>query len=281
MVDTTPSFIKEMPDALKQPVIKLEVKDLGVTYVGRDGTSIEAVRQAELAVLDKPGVGEIVVLLGPSGCGKSTVLKCIAGLIAPTRGEVWVGGVKVEGVGRDRGMVFQQYTSFGWLSVRDNVAYGLKLAGVPPRERKEQVDHYLNLVGLYEYGHLFPKSLSGGMKQRVAIARTLINKPKLLLMDEPFGALDPHTRWEMQTLILDISRQEDNTIVLVTHDVSEAVYVADTCYVLAPRPTRILHRVDVPFFAERNAALKAAPEFRAIEKQLLDMLYGSAQGTAG
>ena len=275
-----PSFIKNAPAALKQPVIKLEIKDLGVTYIGRDGSSIEAVRQADIAVLDKPGVGEIIVLLGPSGCGKSTVLKCVAGLIAPSRGEVLVGSVKVEGVGRDRGMVFQQYTSFGWLSVRENVEYGLKLAGVPPKERQEQVDHYLQLVGLLEYAKLYPKSLSGGMKQRVAIARTLINRPKLLLMDEPFGALDPHTRWEMQTMILDISRKEDNTIVLVTHDVSEAVYVADTCYVMAPRPTRVLHRVDVPYFSQHNAALKAAPEFRAVEKQLLDMLYGSAQGSS-
>src|SRR5256885_293407 len=192
-----------------------------------------------LEVPDKPGVGEIIVLLGPSGCGKSTILKCVAGLLRPTRGKVLVSGEPVDGVGRDRGMVFQQYTSFGWLTIRQNVEYGLRIAGVPSSDRTAEVDKYLHLVGLHEFANEYPKSLSGGMKQRVAIARTLINHPKLVLMDEPFGALDPQTRWEMQTTILDIARKEDNTIVLVTHDVSEAVYVADTCYVMAPRPTKV------------------------------------------
>ncbi|MCC6807631.1 MAG: ABC transporter ATP-binding protein [Deltaproteobacteria bacterium] len=258
--------------------MKLEVKDLGVTYVRSDGQATEAVRDMDLEVPDKPGVGEVIVLLGPSGCGKSTVLKAIAGLLRPTKGTIKVGGVLVESVGADRGMVFQQYTSFGWLTVRDNVAYGLKLKGVPEAERKDRVDHYLKLVQLQDYGAYYPKQLSGGMKQRVAIARTLINRPKLLLMDEPFGALDPQTRWDMQTLILDIAHKEDNTIVLVTHDVSEAVYVADHCYVLDRRPTRVLHKVDVPVFGQRNAALKAAPEFRAVEKQLLDLVYSKGPG---
>jgi NitT/TauT family transport system ATP-binding protein len=253
--------------------LKLEVKDLGVTFVRSDGQTTEAVRDFALEVVDKPGVGEVIVMLGPSGCGKSTVLKAIAGLLRPTKGFIKSGGAPVETVGADRGMVFQQYTSFGWLTVRQNVEYGLKLKGVPPAERKDRVDHYLKLVQLQDYGNYYPKQLSGGMKQRVAIARTLINKPALLLMDEPFGALDPQTRWDMQTLILDIARKEDNTIVLVTHDVSEAVYVADTCYVLDRRPTRVLHRVDVPEFHERSAALKAAPEFRAVEQKLLDMVY--------
>jgi len=257
---------------------RLLLKDLGVTYIGSQGEPIEAVKGCEVEVPDKPGVGEIVVLLGPSGCGKSTILKCIAGLLRPTHGLVTVSGVPVEGVGRDRGMVFQAYTSFGWLTVRENVEYGLKLAGVPGHQRREQSDKYLKMVGLYDFADQYPKSLSGGMKQRVAIARTLINKPKLVLMDEPFGALDPHTRWEMQTTLLDISRTEDNTIVLVTHDVSEAVYVADTCYVMSPRPTKVLHRVDVPYFGTRSAALKAAPEFRAVEKQLLDLLYAEKVG---
>jgi ABC-type nitrate/sulfonate/bicarbonate transport system ATPase subunit len=258
--------------------LKLEVKDLGVTYVRSDGQATEAVRGMSLEVPDKPGVGEVVVLLGPSGCGKSTVLKAIAGLLRPTNGFVKTSNKLVETVGRDRGMVFQQYTSFGWLTVRQNVEYGLKLQGVSASERKDKVDHYLKLVQLQDYGSYYPKQLSGGMKQRVAIARTLINRPALLLMDEPFGALDPQTRWDMQTLILDISKKEDNTIVLVTHDVSEAVYVADTCYVLDRRPTKVLHRVDVPSFAERNAALKAAPEFRAVEKQLLDLVYQKGPG---
>ena len=255
--------------------IKLEIKDLDVVYIGTNGDQIHAVAGANLQILNKPEVGEIAVLLGPSGCGKSTILKAVAGLLRPTKGEVRVCGNLVDGVGRDRGMVFQQYTSFAWRTIRENVAYGLELAGEKPNVIKERVDHYLELVGLKDFAKQYPKELSGGMKQRVAIARTLINRPALVLMDEPFGALDPQTRWEMQSLILDISKQEDNTIVLVTHDVSEAVYVADTCYVLARRPTHVLHRVEVPHFAERSAALKAAPEFRAVEKELLDMLYAT------
>ena len=252
---------------------RLRIADLGITYIDRNGIPTEAVKEISLDILDKPNIGEIVVFLGPSGCGKSTLLKAVAGILPPTRGEILVDGEPVTDVGRDRGMVFQAYTSFAWLTVRDNVEYGLRLRGVPKNERREQSDKYLQSVGLMDFADRYPKDLSGGMKQRVAIARTLINKPKLVLMDEPFGALDPQTRWGMQSLLLDVSRTEDNTILFVTHDISEAVYLADTIYVLAPRPTRILHRIDVPFFANRDMALKSAPEFRAVEKQLLDLLY--------
>jgi NitT/TauT family transport system ATP-binding protein len=252
---------------------KLRVADLSVTYVGRNGLRTEAVRDVSFDIADKPGHGEIVVFLGPSGCGKSTILKTVAGLLAPTQGQVLVDGEPVTSVGRDRGMVFQAYTSFGWLTVRENVEYGLKLHGVPARERHEQSERYLHAVGLHEFADRFPKELSGGMKQRVAIARTLINRPRLVLMDEPFGALDPQTRWGMQGLLLDVSKTEDNTILFVTHDVSEAVYLADTVYVLSSRPARILHKLDVPSFGERDFSLKSAPEFRAVEKRLLDLLY--------
>jgi ABC-type nitrate/sulfonate/bicarbonate transport system ATPase subunit len=261
----TPQHAATMP--------KLRVSRLSVTYVDRSGRETEAVRDVSFEILNKPGVGEIVVFLGPSGCGKSTILKAVAGLLAPTQGEILVDGEPVTGVGRDRGMVFQAYTSFGWLTVRDNVEYGLRLQGVPQKERRERSDHYLKAVGLDEFADRYPKDLSGGMKQRVAIARTLINRPRLVLMDEPFGALDPQTRWGMQSLLLDVARTEDNTTLFVTHDVSEAVYLADAVYVLSSRPARILHRVDVPYFAERNAELKSSAEFRAVEKQLLDLLY--------
>jgi len=252
---------------------RLRIADLGITYIDRSGNPTEAVKEISLDILDKPGIGEIVVFLGPSGCGKSTLLKAVAGILPPTRGEILVDGEPVVDVGRDRGMVFQAYTSFAWLTVRDNVEYGLRLRGVHASERREQSDKYLRSVGLIDFADRYPKDLSGGMKQRVAIARTLINKPKLVLMDEPFGALDPQTRWGMQSLLLDVSRTEDNTILFVTHDVSEAVYLADSIYVLAPRPTHILHRVDVPYFANRDMALKSAPEFRKVEKELLDLLY--------
>jgi len=255
---------------------KLRIKDLGVTYIDRHGRSTEAVREVSLDIIDKPGIGEVVVFLGPSGCGKSTILKSVAGLLPPTRGEVLVEGQPVTGVGRDRGMVFQAYTSFGWLTVRENVEYGLRLRSMPRDERRKLSDKYLKSVGLDEFADHYPKDLSGGMKQRVAIARTLINQPKLVLMDEPFGALDPQTRWGMQSLLLDVSRSEDNTILFVTHDVSEAVYLADTIYVLAPRPTHILHRIDVPFFANRDIGLKSSTEFRNVEKKLLELLYSPA-----
>jgi NitT/TauT family transport system ATP-binding protein len=253
---------------------KLRVNDLCVTYIGRDGNETEAVRHVSFEIEDKPDCGEIVVFLGPSGCGKSTILKSVAGLLKPTSGTIHVNNELVDDVGPDRGMVFQAYTSFGWLTVRENVEYGLKLRGVAKSERSKQVDRYLKAVGLHEFGNRYPKDLSGGMKQRVAIARTLINNPRVVLMDEPFGALDPQTRWGMQGLLLDVSRSEDNTTLFVTHDVSEAVYLGDTVYVLSSRPATILHRVDVPFFANRDIGLKSSDEFRSVEKRLLDLLHG-------
>jgi len=260
------------PD-LKAKNPKLRLSGVCVTYIGRDGHDTEAVRDVSFEIEDRPGVGEIVVFLGPSGCGKSTILKAVAGLLPPTKGTVHVGGELVKGVGRDRGMVFQAYTSFGWLTVRENVEYGLRLRGVAPKERSERADKYLSAVGLADFANRYPKDLSGGMKQRVALARTLINQPRLVLMDEPFGALDPQTRWGMQGLLLDIARAEDNTTIFITHDVSEAVYLADTVYVLSARPARILHRVNVPAFANREISLKSSAEFRAVERQLLDLLY--------
>jgi len=253
---------------------KLQVDDLSVTYLSKTGDPVPAVKDVTFNVLDKPGVGEIVVFLGPSGCGKSTILKCLAGLLEPTKGRMAIDGQDISGTSRDRGMVFQTYTSFAWLTVLGNVEYGMKLAGVDAKEREARAMEALTQVGLAEYARRYPKELSGGQKQRVAIARTLVNRPRLLLMDEPFGALDPNTRWGMQSLILDISRKVDNTILFVTHDVSEAVYVADTVFVLSSRPAQILHRVDVPVFTERDLALKQTQKFREVEGQLLEMLHG-------
>ncbi len=254
--------------------LKLSVKNLSVTYIGRDGEKTEAVRDVSFDVTDKPDSGEIIVFLGPSGCGKSTILKSIAGLIQPTKGECFVDGKLITDVGRDRGMVFQAYTSFAWLTVRKNVEYGLKLQGIEKEKRRELSQKILEEVGLAEFAERYPKDLSGGMKQRVAIARTLINNPRVVLMDEPFGALDPQTRWGMQSLLLKISKNENNTIIFVTHDVSEAVYLADTAYVLSKRPAQIIEKVDVPMFPVKDITLKSSAEFRAVENQLLQMLYG-------
>ena len=262
------------PDAQDQGELpKLDVRNLCVTYRSKKGEDVEAVRDVSFKIRNKPGVGEIVVFLGPSGCGKSTILKCLAGLIEPTAGELLLDGKPIKGVSKERGMVFQAYTSFAWLTVLENVAYGLRLQGVGRKVAHEAAMQYVEAVGLADSANLYPKQLSGGMKQRVAIARTLLNKPKLLLMDEPFGALDPHTRWEMQGLIIDISRKEDNTILFVTHDVSEAVYIADTVLVMTPRPCQVLSRTEVPVFTYRDPTLKSSPEFREVERHLLDQLY--------
>jgi NitT/TauT family transport system ATP-binding protein len=254
---------------------KLEIKDLFISYTDRQGRTVQAVEDVSLTVANKPGVGELAVFLGPSGCGKSTVLKAVAGLLRPDSGEVLVDGQPVSGPGRDRGMVFQSYTSFAWRTVRQNVEYGLELRGVPAAQRRQQALALVEQVGLKDFADALPRQLSGGMKQRVAIARTLANTPRLVLMDEPFGALDPQTRWGMQTLILDVLGSQDNTVLFVTHDVSEAVYLADVIFVLSHRPARVLHRLDVPSFKERDPRVKQSEAFKRVEAQVLELLQAS------
>lgn len=280
MAESNASGATPVASQPKLPAVtpKLAVENVSVTYISRDGDRVHAVDDVSFTITDKPGVGEIVVILGPSGCGKSTLLKCIAGLHKPDQGRVRVDNKVVDGPSRERGMVFQQYTSFAWLTVQRNVEYGLRLHGVPAAERHAKAQKVLEQVGLADFARRYPKALSGGMKQRVAIARTLVNEPRLVLMDEPFGALDPQTRWSMQSLILDISRRLDNTIVFVTHDVSEAVYLADTIFILSQRPAKILHRIEVPHFTERTPALKQTDQFRRLENQVLDLLHGQAGG---
>ncbi|MEW5739965.1 MAG: ABC transporter ATP-binding protein [Myxococcota bacterium] len=254
---------------------KLELKDLFISYTDRKGRTVQAVEDVNLTVANKPGHGELAVFLGPSGCGKSTILKAVAGLLTPDSGQVLVDGQPVGGTGRDRGMVFQSYTHFAWRTVRQNVEYGLELQGIDAAERKKVSLGLIEQVGLKDFADHLPRQLSGGMKQRVAIARTLANKPKLILMDEPFGALDPQTRWGMQTLILDVLRTQDNTVLFVTHDVSEAVYLADVIFVLSHRPARVLHRIEVPYFKERDAKVKQSEAFKRVENHVLDLLHES------
>jgi NitT/TauT family transport system ATP-binding protein len=254
---------------------KLELKDLFISYTDRQGRTVQAVEDVNLTVANKPGIGELAVFLGPSGCGKSTILKAVCGLLTPDSGQVLVDGKKVEGTGRDRGMVFQSYTSFAWRTVRQNVEYGLELQGIDKAERKKLALAIIEQVGLKDFADALPKQLSGGMKQRVAIARTLVNKPRLILMDEPFGALDPQTRWGMQSLILDVLRTEDNTVLFVTHDVAEAVYLADVIFVLSHRPAKVLHRIEVPFFDSREIGVKQSAEFKRVENHVLDLLHAS------
>jgi NitT/TauT family transport system ATP-binding protein len=254
-------------------VPKLELKNLSMSYTDRKGRTVHAVDDVSLSVANKPGTGELAVFLGPSGCGKSTILKAVAGLIEPDFGEVLIDGVAVKGTGRDRGMVFQSYTSFAWRTVRQNVEYGLELQGLAADERKARSMKLIEQVGLKDFADSLPRQLSGGMKQRVAIARTLANQPKVILMDEPFGALDPQTRWGMQSLILDVLRTQDNSVLFVTHDVSEAIYLADVIFVLSHRPAKVLHRLEVPFFASREPSVKQSAEFQRVEAQVLDLLH--------
>jgi NitT/TauT family transport system ATP-binding protein len=254
-------------------VPKLELRNVSMSYTDRKGRTVHAVDDVSLSMANKPGVGELAVFLGPSGCGKSTILKAVAGLQVPDFGEVLIDGKAVSGTGRDRGMVFQSYTSFAWRTVRQNVEYGLELQGMDAPARKARSLKLIEQVGLKDFADALPRQLSGGMKQRVAIARTLANEPKVILMDEPFGALDPQTRWGMQSLILDVLRRQDNTVLFVTHDVSEAVYLADVIFVLSHRPAKVLHRLEVPFFPSREPAVKQSAEFQRVEAQVLDLLH--------
>jgi NitT/TauT family transport system ATP-binding protein len=182
---------------------------------------------------------EITSFIGPSGCGKTTMLRMIAGLEHPTRGRLSVYGKPIEGPGPDRGMVFQAYTSFPWLTARKNIEYGMKIMRVPRAERTAKAEEFLRLVHLEEFADAYPASLSGGMKQRVAIARTLAQSPEVLLMDEPFGALDAQVRWEMQEMMVEIIERERKTVITVTHDIQEAIYLADRIVFFTRTPGRI------------------------------------------
>lgn len=212
--------------------------------------------------------GEFITLVGPSGCGKSTMLNLIGGLLNPTSGSVTVKGAPVRGPGPDRGVIFQQYALFPWLTARQNVEFGLRLQGVPRSQRAERAQHYLELVGLGDFGNALPKELSGGMKQRCAIARAYAVHPAVLLMDEPFGALDALTRVQMQDDLLATWQEERRTIVFITHDVDEAVYLASRVVVMSPRPGRIHDIVDVNLPYPRTEEMRLSPEFAEIRARV-------------
>lgn len=223
--------------------------------------------------------GEFITLVGPSGCGKSTVLNLIAGLLMPTSGDVLVDGRRVTGPGPDRGVIFQQYALFPWLTVQQNVEFGLRLQKLGREEREERARHYLRLVGLQDFGRALPKELSGGMKQRCAIARAYAVNPSLLLMDEPFGALDALTRVQMQDELLGTWQQERKTVVFITHDVDEAVYLASRVVVMSPRPGRISEIIDVPLPYPRNEELRLSPEFAEIRARVWRGVHHRDGGT--
>ncbi|MBI2887606.1 MAG: ABC transporter ATP-binding protein, partial [Chloroflexi bacterium] len=208
-------------------------------------------------------------LVGPSGCGKTTLLNLVAGLEQPSQGEALLGGQPVRGPGPDRAMVFQEYALFPWLTVEQNVDFGLRHTGVPRLRRRELVAQYLDLVGLHDFSRARPHQLSGGMQQRVALARALALSPKVLLMDEPFAAVDAQTRNRMQAELLEVWSKERTTVVFVTHNVDEAVYLADRILVLTPRPGRLLNPLSVELPRPRR---RTSPEFNQVREAVLELL---------
>lgn len=243
----------------------VEFRGVTKTY-GEGPKAYTAIKDVSFVVDDKPDHGEFVAILGPSGCGKSTILRMIAGLTPqhpPTSGTVRVFGQPIDGAGADRGMVFQDYTSFDHLTVVDNVAFGLECRGVPLAERRDAAMQWIAKVGLNPATDAtkYPHQLSGGMRQRVAIARTLILKPRIILMDEPFGALDPGTRYAMQDLLISLWREQQATVFFITHSIEEAVYLGDRVLIMSRAPGTILHQLPLPHPDRPAKEMQREPAF--------------------
>lgn len=237
--------------------------------LGTGDATFEAIQDVSFAI--EPG--EFICLLGPSGCGKSTLLGVLAGHIVPAAGQLEIDGAAISGPSPDRGIVFQHHTLFPWKTARDNVAFGPKMRGIKASDRRRVASEILDQVGIGDFADRYPKQLSGGMQQRVEIARVLVNHPRLLLMDEPFGALDALTRIMMQKLLLDIWSRVRTTIVFVTHDIDEALFLSDRIIVLTRRPGRILEEITVPFERPRTTDIVATPEFGALKRHCLNLLH--------
>lgn len=252
-----------------QAAPRLQVDKVSLRYQSPNGSTFTALEQVSFEVPDQ----QFAVLVGPSGCGKSSLLYLTAGLAEPTEGDIYVGGQLVEGPGADRGMVFQGYTLFPWLTVRQNIEFGLKRRNMPAAQRKEIVDYYLNEVGLTQFADNFSKQLSGGMMQRVAIARALANDPQILLMDEPFGALDSQTRLQMQQLLLRVWGNSKKTVLFVTHDIDEAILLGDRVYVMGARPGRIKQILDVPIERPRTLDMVMERSFIDMKREIFGLLH--------
>ncbi len=247
---------------------KIYCRNINKIYKSRKNVTV-ALKAINIEILDN----EFICIVGPSGCGKSTLLRILAGLEDATSGEIILDDKILNGPGADRGMVFQAYTLFPWKSVEKNIRFGLDLKKTQKEEADAIVDRYLNLVGLTEFRKSLPKQLSGGMKQRVAIARALANNPKVLLMDEPFGALDPDTKANMQLLLRELWEKEKHTVIFITHDIEEAVFLAQRVYVMSARPGQIMADVPVYLPHKRTLDLKDTQEFINLRKSIHNMLH--------
>ena len=263
--------VKSRFDRLKAREVILEVKGLGKVYKTAKG-EVTALKGINF----KTHRREFVCVIGPSGCGKSTLIRILAGLESHTSGDVLLDGKAVTGPGRDRGMVFQGYTLFPWLSVKKNVMFGLEMNDIGSNEAAREADLWLELVGLEKFANAYPHELSGGMKQRVAIARALVNQPRILLMDEPFGALDAQSRAKMQAHLLEIWRNIDITILFITHDLDEAIFLADRILVLKAHPGEVQELIEVPVPRPRNASQFNSPEFLATKARLEALIHPPA-----
>lgn len=253
---------------LKQRPVILEVKDLCKEFETPTG-SVTALKNINF----KTHRREFVCVIGPSGCGKSTLIRILAGLETLSSGQMLLEGQEVHGPGPDRGMVFQGYTLFPWLTVKKNVMFGLQMSGHSRETSEEEALQWIDLVGLTKFAGSYPHQLSGGMKQRVAIARALANQPRILLMDEPFGALDAQTRAKMQSYLMEIWQNIDITILFITHDLDEAIYLADRILVLKAHPGEVQELIEVPVPQPRSPDQLLSPEFLATKKRLEELIH--------
>lgn len=271
-----PSYREQAPpvrtrfERLKARDVILRVEHLGKTFRTGKGTTV-ALNNINFSTHRR----EFLCVVGPSGCGKSTLVRILAGLEEKTSGDVLLEGRPVTGPGRDRGMVFQGYTLFPWLSVKKNVMFGPEINGAGRHESETQALQWLQLVGLEKFADCYPHQLSGGMKQRVAIVRALANQPRILLMDEPFGALDAQTRCRMQAHLLEIWRKIDITIVFITHDLDEAIFLADRILVLSAHPGEVQELIEVPVPRPRSLGQFISTEFLATKARLEELIYTS------
>ncbi len=254
------------------PASKLQIEGVGVRFTSRKGQDVTALESISLDIADR----ELSVIVGPSGCGKSTLLRLVAGLMRPTSGRITLDGRPVTGPSAERGMVFQSYTLFPWLTVRKNIEFGLDIRGVATAERRGIASSFIEQVGLQGFEDAWPDQLSGGMRQRVALARALANDPEILLMDEPFGALDSQTRQLMQELLLGIWERSHKTVLFITHDIDEAILLADRLYVMTARPGRIKRALDVPLARPRSLDALTSPEFMALKREVLGLMHAEA-----